>query len=130
MRRRPISTPILPIARIADLKHHRIIGYIEDLIFSSELSNMFAQAEVPQPRLRSSNLIAQMKAAVSGAGLCMLPAFIAQNHAQLQPVLAEEIAARRTFWLTVHADLRDLARVRETANFIEEEVRMAREMFL
>jgi DNA-binding transcriptional LysR family regulator len=118
------------IARIADLKNHRIIGYIEDLIFSSELSNMFAQAEVPPPRLRSSNLIAQMKAAVSGAGLCMLPAFIAQNHAQLQPVLADEVAARRTFWLTVHADLRDLARVRETANFIEEEVRKAREQCL
>ena len=111
------------IARIADLKRHRIIGYIEDLIFSSELSNMFAQAEVPQPRLRSSNLIAQMKAAVSGAGLCMLPAFIAGNHAQLQPVLAQELAVRRTFWLTVHADLRDLARVRETAGFIDEEVR-------
>jgi DNA-binding transcriptional LysR family regulator len=118
------------IARIADLKRHRIIGYIEDLIFSSELSNMFAQAEVPQPRLRSSNLIAQMKAAVSGAGLCMLPAFIAGNHAQLQPVLAQELAVRRTFWLTVHADLRDLARVRETAGFIEAEVRAAREMFL
>lgn len=118
------------IARIADLKRHRIIGYIEDLIFSSELSNMFAQAEVPQPRLRSSNLIAQMKAAVSGAGLCMLPAFIAGNHAQLQPVLAQELAVRRTFWLTVHADLRDLARVRETAGFIEEQVRRSREMFL
>jgi DNA-binding transcriptional LysR family regulator len=117
------------IAKIADLKNHRIIGYIEDLIFSSELSNMFAQADVPPPRLRSSNLIAQMKAAVSGAGLCMLPAFIAQNHAQLRPVLANEVAARRTFWLTVHADLRDLARVRETSNFIEEEVRKARDQF-
>jgi len=118
------------IAKIADLKNHRIIGYIEDLIFSSELSNMFAQADVPAPRLRSSNLIAQMKAAVSGAGLCMLPAFIAQNHAQLRPVLSNEIAARRTFWLTVHADLRELARVRETSNFIEEEVRKARDQFL
>ena len=39
------------VARIADLKNHRIIGYIEDLIFSSELSNMFAQADVPPPRL-------------------------------------------------------------------------------
>jgi DNA-binding transcriptional LysR family regulator len=118
------------IERIGDLKRHRIIGYIEDLIFSSELSNMFAQADVPPPKLRSSNLIAQMKAAVSGAGLCMLPAFIAQNHAQLQPVLAEEIAARRAFWLTVHADLRDLARVRTTCDFIESAVRMARDQFL
>ena len=118
------------VGKIADLKNHRIIGYIEDLIFSSELSNMFAQADVPPPRLRSSNLIAQMKAAVSGAGVCMLPAFIAQNHAQLQPVLSSEVAARRTFWLTVHADLRDLARVRETSNFIEEEVRKARDQFL
>jgi DNA-binding transcriptional LysR family regulator len=119
-----------PIEKVSDLKRHRIIGYIEDLIFSSELSNMFAQADVPAPKLRSSNLIAQMKAAVSGAGLCMLPAFIAQNHAQLQPVLAGEISARRSFWLTVHADLRDLARVRTTCDFIEAAVRMARDQFL
>ena len=118
------------VERTADLKSHRIIGYIEDLIFSSELSNMYAQANVPPPRLRSSNLIAQMKAAVSGAGICMLPAFIAGNHAELRPVLAQEIVARRAFWLTVHADLRDLARVRETANFIEEAVRAARDQFL
>jgi len=71
-----------------------------------------------------------MKAAVSGAGLCMLPGFIAQNHAQLQPVLPGEISARRAFWLTVHADLRDLARVRTTCHFIEEQVRRARELFL
>ena len=119
-----------PIGKVSDLKRHRIIGYIEDLIFSSELSNMFAQADVPPPKLRSSNLIAQMKAAVSGAGICMLPAFIAQNHAQLQPVLPDEISARRSFWLTVHADLRDLARVRTTCDFIESAVRMARDQFL
>jgi DNA-binding transcriptional LysR family regulator len=118
------------IKSAADLPKHRIIGYIEDLIFSSELSNMFGQSGVPAPRFRSSNLIAQMKAAVSGAGLCMLPAFIAQNHAQLQPVLADQVSVKRAFWLTVHADLRDLARVRETCNFIEAQVREAREQFL
>ena len=119
-----------PIEKIADLRHHRIIGYIEDLIFSSELASMLTQANVPPPRLRSSNLIAQMKSTVAGAGLCMLPAFIASNHAQLQPVLAEEVATRRAFWLTVHADLRELARVRETSAFIEEEVRRDRDLFL
>jgi DNA-binding transcriptional LysR family regulator len=119
-----------PIAKIADLKRHRIIGYIEDLVFSSELANMFAQTGVPAPRLRSSNLIAQMKSTVAGAGLCMLPAFIAAGHAELQPVLASEIVTRRAFWLTVHADLRDLARVRETAAFVEESVRAARDLFL
>jgi DNA-binding transcriptional LysR family regulator len=118
-----------PIEKVSDLKQHRIIGYIEDLLFSSELSNMFAQAGVPVPRFRSSNLIAQMKATVAGAGLCMLPAFIAENHAQLQPVLPNDIATRRAFWLTVHADLRDLARVRVTCDFIESAVRMARDRF-
>ncbi|HWA90828.1 MAG TPA: LysR family transcriptional regulator [Rhizomicrobium sp.] len=119
-----------PVERVADLKQHRIIGYIEDLVFSSELANMFAQAGVPAPKLRSSNLIAQMQSTVAGAGLCMLPAFIAQGRAELRPVLASEIATRRAFWLTVHADLRDLARVRETCAFIEEEVRRGRELFL
>jgi hypothetical protein len=60
----------------------------------------------------------------------MLPAFIAQSHAQLQPVLGDQIVARRAFWLTVHADLRDLARVRTTCDFIESAVRMARDQFL
>ena len=119
-----------PVDKVPDLKRHRIIGYIEDLVFSSELANMFAQAGVPPPKLRSSNLIAQMKAAVSGAGICMLPAFIARNHAQLRPVLPDDVSARRSFWLTVHADLRDLARVRTTSDFIESAVRMARDQFL
>lgn len=119
-----------PIEKIADLKHHRIIGYIEDLVFSSELANIVAQAGMPAPRLKSSNLIAQMKSTVAGAGLCMLPGFIAANHAQLQPVLVNDVVIRRAFWLTVHADLRDLARVRETSAFIEEEVRKERDLFL
>lgn len=118
------------IKTVADLAGHRLIGYIEDLVYSSELSNLLDVEALPTPMLRSSNLIAQMKATVSGAGVCVLPGFIAENHAKLRPVLANDISIQRSFWLTVHADLRDLGRVRAVSDFIEGAVREARAEFL
>jgi len=118
-----------PIKMASDLADHRVIGYIDDLIFSSVLSNMLDENRLPVAKFRSSNLIAQMKATVAGAGVCLLPSFIAENHARLRPVLPDEISVERSFWLTVHADLRDVMRVRETCNFIESAVRDERALF-
>ena len=112
-----------------DFAKHRIIGYIDDLVFSSVLSNMLDENRLPVAKFRSSNLIAQMKATVAGAGICLLPSFIAENHARLRPVLPRDVSVERSFWMTVHADLRNVVRVRETCNFIESTVREARTLF-
>ncbi len=105
----------------ADLPGHRFIGYIDDLIFTPELDYIAALGDIT-PRLKSSNLIAQHKATLAGAGLCILPRFIADPEPTLVPVLAQEITVTRSFWLIVHEDLRALARVAATADFIAETV--------
>jgi DNA-binding transcriptional LysR family regulator len=119
-----------PIARREDLPAHRFIGYIEDLLQAAELDYL-RQGEVPiEAQIKSSNLIAQLAAARSGAGLCVLPHFIAREERELAPVLPDQVSLTRAFWLVTHADLKDLARVRETADFIVSEVRSARSAFL
>ena len=67
-----------PIHNVLDLKAHRMIGYIEDLLYASELANLVEIGQGAQPMLRSTICIAQMQATIAGAGVCMLPGFIAE----------------------------------------------------
>ncbi|MGX1101312.1 LysR family transcriptional regulator [Amorphus sp. MBR-141] len=119
-----------PIAARGDLVGHPLIGYISDLIFAPELDYLPEILADRPPALTSSNLIAQMRATQIGAGLCVLPDFMAGEAPNLVRILPEEIALTRTFWLIVHADLRDTARVRTVADFIAERVAAERKLLL
>ena len=118
------------IAEPDDLHGHRLIGYVDDYIFSPELDYLPLIAKGLKATLRSSNLLAQLAATASGAGLCVLPCFMAEGRADLRPVLADRVRLTRSFWLITHADLHDLAQIRATSDFIAQEVREARTLFL
>lgn len=112
-----------------DLKGHRFVSYIGDLLHFPELD--FLQQVVPGgiTSMESSNLVAQTRATLAGAGLCVLPAFLAREEAGLVRVLEDEVNLTRSLWLTVHQDLAELARVRATIRFIKDEVEAARGLF-
>jgi DNA-binding transcriptional LysR family regulator len=112
-----------------DLKGHRFVSYIGDLLHFPELD--FLQQVVPGgiTSMESSNLVAQTRATLAGAGLCVLPAFLAREEAGLVRVLADEVNLTRSLWLTVHQDLAELARVRAAVRFIKEEVEASRGLF-
>lgn len=118
------------IRRPEDLASRMFIGYIDDLIFAPELDYVSAVAPGVQPRIKSSNLIAQHQATRSGTGLCVLPCFLAQDDPELVRVLPEAVRLFRTFWMIVHSDLHDLARIKVTGNFIAEQLRLAEHLFL
>jgi DNA-binding transcriptional LysR family regulator len=115
-----------PLETRSDMSGHRFIGYIEDLLYAPELDYMDAPDAEIAVRLRSSNLIAQLRATCAGAGLCVLPDFIAASEPGLVRVLPGQVGLTRSFWLLTHADLKGLARVRAVADFIAEAVRGAR----
>ena len=119
-----------PIAGPEDLHAHDIVGYIDDLILTPELDYLDEVSKGLRPRLQSSNLVAQMRATIAGAGICVLPAFAAVQEPSLVPVLPERVSILRSFHLIVHADLRDVARIRATMDFLVREVRAARGLFL
>jgi DNA-binding transcriptional LysR family regulator len=118
------------VATPDDLARHSFISYIDDLIFAPELDYVPSISAAIVPRIRSSNLIAQLQAAAAGAGLCVLPCFLAATDDRLVRVLPAQIRLIRTFWMIVHTDMRDLARIRVTADFIAEEVGRATDRFL
>lgn len=114
-----------PLASVDDLAAHRIIGYIDDLIYTPELDYLDEVSKGLRPRIQSSNIIAQLAATVAGAGICVLPRFMAAQK-PLVPVLPEAVALTRSFWLIVHAELRDVARIRATVDFLVRETKAAR----
>lgn len=118
------------IRRRADMNGHRFVGYIDDLLHAPELDYMDAPDVEVVVRLQSSNLIAQLQACLAGAGLCVLPHFIAARTPGLVQVLPEAVRLERSLWLVVHADLRRLARIRAVTAAIVEAVRGDRARFL
>jgi DNA-binding transcriptional LysR family regulator len=119
-----------PVLGPEDLHRHTLVGYIDDLIFMPELDYLDEISKGLRPKLQSSSLVAQLEATVAGAGICVLPHFMASRHPQLTRVLPAAVELTRTFWLIVHAELKDVARVRATVDFLVREVKAHRALFL
>ena len=118
-----------PIASAADLSRHRFVSYIGDLLNFPELDMLQQVAAGGTTSIESSNLVAQLRATLAGAGLCVLPAFLAREEPGLVRVLPDEICLTRSLWLIVHQDLAGLARVKAVVKFIKEEVAAAKGVF-
>ena len=118
-----------PIRTRADMAGQRFVGYIEDLLYSPELDYMQAPDVDIHVSVQSSNLIAQLQATLAGAGLCVLPDFIAAKQPGLVRVLPDAVHLERSLWLVVHADLKNLARIRVVTDMIAASVRADRDLF-
>jgi len=118
-----------PIRSADDLRAHLFVSYIGELLHFPELDFLQHVAPGGATSLESSNLVAQLKATLAGAGLCVLPAFLAREEPGLVRVLADEVCLTRSLWLIVHEDLAELARIRAAVRFIRSEVEAARSIF-
>lgn len=100
-------------------RDHRLIGYIPDLLYSPELRYLHEIDPALAPTLRSSSIHAQARLVASGAGVGVLPHFIAGNDPALVRVLPD-VAIARAFWLVTHRDTRRLRRVRAFRDWLVE----------
>jgi DNA-binding transcriptional LysR family regulator len=112
-----------------DLKKHPFIGFVEDLSFAPQLNYSDLIGADIEPRIRSTNVLVQLHATLSGSGLCMLPTFVASGHPTLAPVLPEQVSLTRSLHMHIHEDHRRAAHVREVAAFIAAEVERNRSLF-
>jgi len=99
------------IATVDDLRGHDFIGYVDELVFSTELLYMSRIAPSERVKFRSTSVIAQYSAALEGGALAVLPCFLAAPDARLVPVLAREVVVTKSFWIYCHEDQRRLRRV-------------------
>ena len=112
-----------------DLFAHPLVGYIDDLIFMPELDYLDEIAKGLRPRLQSSSLVAQMEATLAGAGVACCRTSWRRVGPSSRPC-CRTCELTRTFWLIVHAELKDVARVRAMVDFLVREVKAARGLFL
>jgi DNA-binding transcriptional LysR family regulator len=116
-------------AKPEDLRHHRFVDYVEDLLQIDEVHWLLDVIANPQVAFRSSSMYAQATAAAAGAGLVLLPSFAGEMDPRLVPVLKPKVRSERPIFLAVHEELAWVPRVRETVRFLEE-VLHADERFL
>ena len=114
--RRPLVT------QREDLRHHAFISYVDDLLFTKELQ--FLDQLYPPERFafRSTSITAQYEAVRAGAGLAVLPAFLADRDPVLARVLPAEARFTRTFWMSMPAESKHLARMQAVWAFLKETV--------
>ena len=118
------------VESIEEAAKRPFISYIDDLLYTPELDYVPPALKIVEPRLRFSNLLAQHAACAAGAGLCILPCFLADPDARLVRILVDQINLTRSFWMIVHSDMRDLARIRVTGDFIADAAHKALARFM
>ncbi|MBI6628988.1 LysR family transcriptional regulator [Pontibaca salina] len=106
-----------PIKTLDDLRGHRMIGYIPDMIFDAELDYL-ADLGVERVPLASNSVPVQLNLAAQGAGLCVAHAFALPSHPQLRKLLADQITLTRAFYLVRHQGDQRSARLNRFADAI------------
>lgn len=111
-----------PIATRADLRGHRLIGYIPDMIHDSELDYLSELGTDTVP-LASNSVSVQLTWVRQGAGLAIVHDFALPSAPELVRVLPGDIRLTRRFYLIRHADDRRVARLNRLAEALAEGVR-------
>ena len=112
-----------PIRVRTDLSQHTFVSYVDELLDFPELLAINQAKLDGKIVFRSSSSAAQQAAVAAGTGIGMLHVFAAEPDSRLQRVLAEEIEARRTYWLVFHSDLQRVPRIRAVTDFLDGLVR-------
>ncbi|MCQ0092858.1 LysR family transcriptional regulator [Roseovarius sp. M141] len=103
----PIHTP-------EDLRDHRIVGYIQDMIFDKELDYM-AEAGLSRVDLASNSVSVQFSWIRQGAGIGIVHDFSIPFGQDIVRVLPDHINLTRSFYLIRHVDDRRLDRLNRFA---------------
>lgn len=113
---------------IEELKQHRLIGYVPDLLISLSLD--YGPEIMPDWHaiFGVSSALGQTEAVRSGAGIGILHTFIARAYDDLVPVPVGP-AIRRAYWLVYHETVRPLRRVQVVSSFIAAAVETERGRF-
>lgn len=118
------GTPACP----EDLRMHRLIGYVEDLIYTPELS--YAREILPDwhSTLEIATAIGQCEAVRAGAGIAVLHGFMAAGDDRLVPVLPA-LRITRTYWTAWHETMRGARGVQAVLAHLHAFVREERPLF-
>lgn len=109
-----------PIRGRDDLRQHGFVSYVDDLLYSKELLYLDEIGKPSHVPLRSTSILIQQQAVAAGAGIAILPSFAADADPRLRRVLGDEVKFIRTFWMLMPIELKDIARMKLTWDYLRE----------
>ncbi|MBL4874643.1 MAG: LysR family transcriptional regulator [Rhodobacteraceae bacterium] len=112
------------ITKLADLKDHRMIGYISDLIFDQELDYLGDAGKDLQPDLTSNSFSVQLNWARRGAGVCIVHDFAIPTFPELKKILTDQLSLKRSFYLIRHKDDQRVERLNRFAEVFVKKIRI------
>ena len=108
------------------LAQHSFVGYVDDLLFSKELQYLNELCRPERFSLRSTSVLAQREAIAAGAGIGVLPDFLAAQDERLVPILPAASRLVRTFWMSMPVEIKHLTRHQATWEFLRHTVEAQR----
>ena len=112
-----------------DLSGHQVVGFDDSMAGSPGATWLAANAAGATLALVGNSVGAVVQAADSGAGIAMIPCFLAAARPNLVR-LFDDLAEKRNIWLVFRRDAGEIARVRAVIDFISETIRADRALFL
>lgn len=108
-----------PILTRADLKGHRLIGYIPDMIFDPELDYL-ADLDVERVPLASNSVAVQLNLLRIGGGVGVAHDFALSAAPNVRRILINEVSLTRAFYMIRHEADGDDARLSRVARALSE----------
>ncbi|MEZ5714415.1 MAG: LysR family transcriptional regulator [Paracoccaceae bacterium] len=111
-----------PIRDLRDLRGHRIVGYIPDMIFDKELDYLHDTA-FDRVALSSNSVSVQINWIRQGGGVGVVHDFALPAFSGIRKVLTDQFSLTRSFYLVRHEDDRRVERLNRFAALLSEGVR-------
>lgn len=113
-----------------ELSDFNLVSYVPDLIYAPQLKFIEETALSQLNALRSTSINAQYQMLINGAGIGILPKFIAEQQSGLQRILENKMQMKRTFWLATHQENQNQAKFQVFITWLTEQVSLYKKRFL
>jgi len=115
---------------INTLSTHKWVSYIDNLLFTEQLSYLKELHTETNPNFRSTSIISQYQAIKSGLGIGILPCFLAAQDNNLVKLCIDDIEIIRSFWLVTHPESKRLSHVATVWDYLKQLVQNNKNLLL
>ncbi len=105
---------------IKQLDSYRWISYVDNLLFTEQLSYLKELNSDIKPHFQSTSITSQYTAIKSGLGIGILPCFLAEQDNSLIKLCASEIKLIRSFYLVTHPESKRLSQVNTVWQYLKQ----------
>lgn len=115
---------------LQELDNFTLVSYVPDLVYAPQLKFIEETALSQLSALRSTSINAQYQMLMNGAGVGILPKFIAETTPGLVRLAQNDIHITRTFWLASHKETYSQARFQAFAGWLRDKVNLHHKIFV